>query len=376
MKPIQDHIEKAKNWLHSILEGKKISEIPQEDRNDFQSLQTGEYANWRKDTKKYFNKERDWKRLESNLQSKKKSKTIPLYRYWQSVAAVLVIGLLAAAGYWLYSDMKKVEEQIILPGSSVAYLEIDNQQKIELTAKDSLLLFHDTKAEVDSGRIVYSGAEAKRKKAEYHKINVPRNGEFYVELSDGTKVWVNSASSIGFKSRFDGKYRVVDLVGEAYFEVAKNAEQPFVVRTNNMDVRVLGTHFNIKAYPDETHTYATLNEGKIQVSKGELNEILAPDQQLSLNNSTKEFTREEVDASIYSAWVRGKFVFKDERLDDILNALSRWYDVKIFYQDQNLQDDRFSLSVNRYDDIETLLNHLRLIGGVDFEVNDGVLVVK
>jgi ferric-dicitrate binding protein FerR (iron transport regulator) len=189
-------------------------------------------------------------------------------------------------------------------------------------------------------------------------------------------VWVNSASSIGFKSRFDGKYRVVDLVGEAYFEVAKNAEQPFVVRTNNMDVRVLSTHFNIKAYPDETHTYATLNEGKIQVSKGELNEILAPGQQLSLNNSTKEFTREEVDASIYSAWVRGKFVFKDERLDDILNALSRWYDVKIFYQDQNLQDDRFSLSVNRYDDIETLLNHLRLIGGVDFEVNDGVLVVK
>ena len=378
MTSVKNYIQKAKDWVKSILaDDSKSLNLDDNDARDFESVASGEYEVWRKKQIRLFDQEKTWESIEKQINpAKEKSKVIRMLRYWPSVAAVLVIAILGAGGYWIFKDMQSIEQQIVMPGKSIAYLEIDKNKRIELTSKDTLLLFDESKAQLDSGKIVYSSAEAKKEKNEYHKINVPRNGEFYVELSDGTKVWVNSESSVGFYSKFNGKTRVVDLVGEAYFEVAKNPDQPFIVKTSNMDVRVLGTHFNVKAYADEDYTYATLNEGKIRVSKGELNELLDTDQQLALNNSTKEFSKYEVDASIYSAWVKGKFVFKDERLDDILNALGRWYDVKIFYQDQNLQDDRFSLSVNRYDDIEILLNHLRLIGGVDFEVNKGVLLVK
>jgi hypothetical protein len=300
-----------------------------------------------------------------------------LINYWQSAAAVLVIAILGSAGYILFEEFRSVEqEQIFMPGKSIAYLQVDNNKVIELNQVDTLLLFNKTKANLDSGRIVYSQAESTKEAIEYHKINVPRNGEYFVQLSDGTKVWVNSESSIGFKSRFDGKQRIVELSGEAYFEVAKNPDQPFIVRTDNMDIRVLGTHFNVKAYPDEEYTYATLNEGKIRVNKGELNEILAPNQQLALNNSTNEFSKQEVDASIYSAWVKGKFVFKDEKLEDILIALSRWYDIKIFYENARLKEDKFSISVNRYDDINVLLDHLQLTGGINFEISKNALIVK
>ena len=124
----------------------------------------------------------------------KKTKTIRLHQWWTSVAAVFVIGLLGASAYWILQDALTVEEQLVQPGSSMAYLEIDQQKRIELTSKDTLLLFDKAKAQLDSGRIVYSSAESNLKKNEYHKINVPRNGEFFVTLPDGTKVWVNSDS--------------------------------------------------------------------------------------------------------------------------------------------------------------------------------------
>lgn len=371
--PIEKYIRKAEELSKAILseEGK----VEGDDQKFVDSIKSGEYASWRNQHMKHFDKEAVKKRVDEELKLNK-GRVIQMPKWWSSVAAVMVIALLAAAGYWIYTDIQTIEEEMLVPGSSMAYLEIDDKEKIELTGKDTLLLFKESNAELDSGKIVYNAGDAASKKVEYHKINVPRNGEFYVVLSDGTKVWVNSASSIGFRSRFDGKNRIVDLEGEAYFEVAKNANQPFIVRTKTANVKVLGTHFNVKAYADEEYTYATLNEGKVQVSKGEINEILKPNEQLVINNSTAEYSKQEVDASIYSAWTKGKLLFKDERLEDILNSLSRWYDVSVFYPDEDLKDRRFSISTNRYDDIQMLLNQMELTNRVEFEINKNAIVVR
>ncbi|GAB7087175.1 FecR family protein [Marinifilum fragile] len=369
----EKYIEKAEKWSKIILTDE--GEASDQDQEVFESLKSGAYANWRKQHIHRFDKDHVKSRVDAELQINKTRK-IGIPQWLQSVAAVLIIAMLAAGGYWIYSDMQTLKENHLLPGSSMAYLEIDNQEKIELTGKDTLLLFKESKAELDSGRIVYSSSEAQNQKVEYHRINVPRNGEFFVVLSDGTKVWINSGSQLGFHSKFTGKQRIVHLEGEAYFEVSKNPEQPFVVRTNNMDVRVLGTHFNVKAYDDDEFTYATLNEGKVHVFKGEMSEVLQPDEQLVLNNNTKAFKKQIVDASIYSAWVKGKMMFKDERLEDIMNSLSRWYDVSVFYRTEELKDRRFSISTNRYGDIQTLLDQMELTNRVRFEINKNAIVVK
>lgn len=379
MKSTKNHIEKAKLWADNILGNKDDSQsLDAADIKDIESLKSGKYENWRNEVTNLFEEEKVWDSVEKKITVfAPRSETRRLINYWQSVAAVLILAVIGSAGYILFEEFRQIEqEQFIMPGKAMAYLQVDDNKVIELNKVDTLLLFNKIKANLDSGRIVYSEAESTKEAVEYHKINVPRNGEYYVQLSDETKVWVNSESSISFKSRFDGKQRVVELSGEAYFEVAKNPDQPFIVRTDNMDIRVLGTHFNVKAYPDEEYTYATLNEGKICVNKDDLNEVLAPNQQLALNNMSKEFSKQEVDASIYSAWVKGKFVFKDEKLEDILIALSRWYDIKIFYENARLKEDRFSISVNRYDDINILLDHLKLTGGINFEINKNALIVK
>lgn len=371
--PVEKYIKKAEEWSKIILTDE--GEVAKEDKAIFESVKTGEYANWRQSNMNRFDKTGIKKQIDHQLQINKVRK-VNFTKWWNSVAAVLVVGVLAGAGYLLYSDMQQVSEELIVPGSSMAYLEINNSSKIELTAKDSLLLFQQSKAQLDSGRIVYSETDGKKEKIEYHRINVPRNGEFFVQLSDGTKIWVNADSKLGFKSKFTGKQRVVDLEGEAYFEVAKNPDKPFIVRTAKADVRVLGTHFNVKAYADEDYTYATLNEGKVSVSVNNKQEILKPNEQLKIDNANSEYSKLEVDASIYSAWANGRLVFKDERLEDILISLSRWYDVSVFFQSSKLKDRKFSISINRYDDIQLLLTQIELTNRVKFEMNKNAIIVS
>lgn len=371
--PIEKYIKKAENWSKIILTNE--GEVAKEDKAIFESIKSGEYAVWRQSNVNRFDKNCVKKQIDQKLQINQVRK-INHIKWWDSVAAILIVGVLAGAGYLLYSDMQQVSEKLIVPGSSMAYLEVNNKAKIELTAKDSLLLFQESKARVDSGRIVYSETNSKEDKVEYHSINVPRNGEFFVQLSDGTKVWVNAESKLGFNSKFTGKQRLVDLEGEAYFEVAKNPDKPFIVRTSKADIRVLGTKFNVKAYRDEDYTYATLNEGKVQVRKDDLIETLKPNQQIIINNRTSEYKKKEVNASIYSAWVKGQFIFKDERLEDILISLSRWYNVSVFYPEAELKERRFSISIDRYDDIQILLNQMELTHRVDFTMNGSAIIVN
>lgn len=376
-KKIENQIRKADAYSKSVLNDQRAdSSLSQSEKDALSSVHKGEYEFWRKNHTAAYKQEQSWKEIEKELGGRNKSTKLRIMTVWRSVAAVVVIAMLAGAAYWLYSDVETKSPELVVPGKSIAYLEVNGKKKIDLTQADTLLRFHETKALIDSGMITYSAEQPKKVRNEYHNINVPRNGEYYVVLSDGTKVWVNSDSKIGFYSRFEDNKRVVDLQGEAYFEVAKDAKRPFYVKTNNMDVRVLGTHFNVKAYPDESFTYTTLSEGKVQVKMGEEYALMDPNQQVVLNNGTGKYEQKEVDASIYSAWVKGKFIFKDEPLENIMLTLSRWYDVEVFYPNQDIKDELYSMSVNRYDDIEVLLKKMEKTGALRFELKKNALIVR
>lgn len=372
---IEKYIRKAKTYSKSILQGeKKDLHLDNKELEAIDTIESKIYETWREAKVKDFDREESWENSRV-VSSQKKSKTIQLLRHWKSVAAVLVIFLLGTEAYFIVKDIQK-EDLNITPGKSIAYLEIDKNKHIELSSRDTLLLFEEAKAQIDSGSIVYSSTEARTKKNEYHKINVPRNGEYYVELSDGTKVWMNSESSLGFYSKFSDKARIVRLEGEAYFEVSKDKSRPFIVKTGDMDVRVLGTEFNVKSYPNDDHVFTTLKEGKVRVRVNDMNQTLLPNDQLVLNKQTGDIEKRQVNATIYSAWKDGMFVFKDERLEDILQAFSRWYDVEVFYPNSKMKEELFSMRVNRYEDINVILKKMEKTGVVHFELNKNALIVK
>lgn len=375
---VEKYIEKAKKWAKAITNADVESlELNEQETTNLKSLQDGSYEAWRNTHQNKFDEDEVWASIEEQITITKKSKLIQLLNYWPSVAAILVIGLFAYQAYFIYNNyQRKQMEALFTPGQSQAYLEIDNSKRIELGNLDTLILFKKAEVRLAKEKISYKASKEKEQKNEFHKINVPRNGEYYVELSDGTKVWLNSESTLGFNSRFDGKERVVELSGEAYFEVAKNPNKAFIVRTKKMDVRVLGTQFNVKAYADEDYTYATLNEGKVSVNTADQKIDLLPDEQLIFENASGESTKKQVDAAIYSAWMKGKFVFKDERLEDIMLTISRWYDIKVFFKNPKIKEERFSMSLNRYENISKILEYIEMTESVQFEIKDKALLVK
>ena len=162
----------------------------------------------------------------------------------------------------------------------------------------------------------------------YNTLTVPRGGEFALELADGTRVWLNSESTLKYPVHFTEDLRKVEITGEGYFEVAKNAGKAFVVKVNGVNVRVLGTSFNISAYSEKVVT--TLIEGKVQLQKGMDSVTLMPNQQGVWQNGEHGFEVKRVEARNYSLWRKGIFYFENTDLETILDAMARWYNVNIF----------------------------------------------
>ncbi|MCT4590442.1 MAG: DUF4974 domain-containing protein [Carboxylicivirga sp.] len=379
MDEIVNYIEKAKTWAKAILNGEY--DVNEEDQSHFNILQDGSYEKWRSDSLHYFDKELTRtelkKRLKIDHNKHGKAKTL---RYLKAAASVIVFALLGSGVYLILNNAHTGGDVLtsvqVEPGKSMAYLQVNNKEKIALSDQDTIYVFQAIKAKVDSGKIKYSRTIEDEEENEYHKIIVPAHGEYFVVLSDGTKVWINSKSTFGYYAHHSEDKRVVCLTGEAYFEVAHDAKRPFVVKTENADINVLGTKFNVKSYKRDKYTYTTLNEGKVRVASRNHNVSIRPNEQVIMNNITTDFEIRKVDASVYSAWANGKLVFKDERLDEILSTLSRWYDVSIFYPEPSLKNLRFSLSTNRYDNISTLLDQMELTKKIDFEVIGNAVIVR
>ncbi len=191
-------------------------------------------------------------------------------------------------------------------------------------------------------------------------------------LADGTEIWLNSCSSLEFPARFSGDERRVRLLsGEAYFEVAKNAGKPFIVEAQGKEVRVLGTAFDVDIYEGEFAT--TLVTGKVEVSTGEKEYLLSPSMQLRMADGRTELRK--VKAEDFAAWKDGVLVFRKQRLEKVLAALARWYDIEVFFQKEELKDLHFTGILERHGGVEELMDFLGRTGSVKFTLNGRLLMV-
>lgn len=332
----------------------------------------------------------------------KKSKYIKL---WQSIAAAAVILITISVGLFFYADdntftdfgSSELAKIDIKGGGNNAVLTLADGRKIELTnvadgqiAEQSGLSIRKTA----DGQIVYEVSSAAKvhgkEEVEYNIISTPKGGQYQVNLPDGTRVWLNASTSLKFPTVFVGRdKRMVELKGEGYFEVAKlntggkalkSAKHiPFVVKTNDQEVEVLGTHFNISNYADDAETKTTLLEGAVKVKgisamrdHAVNGVILSPGQQASLKAG--QLNVKTVDLSAEVAWINGYFVFKDEGIRSIMRKIARWYDVEVVFS-KDFRDRSFEGSISRFKNISEVLRKFELTGDIHFKIEERRITV-
>lgn len=274
-------------------------------------------------------------------------------------------------------EVKKID---VLPGEKKAILTLaDNSQVIldnessQQVAKQSGIVIHQTA----DGQLIYHFEDIHAKKnvpVQFNTISTPTGGEYKIQLVDGTVVWLNALSSLRFPTSFKGNERHVELIGEAYFEVAPNAKMPFKVTSNGQIVEVLGTHFNVSAYKEERQIKTTLLEGSVKVStmNESLHKILKPGYQSILNAG--RFSVQKVDIEEAVAWKNGYFIFLDEDLKSIMRKISRWYNVDVVYQntDMNL---KFGGAISRKRKLSEVLQLLEMTDNIRFKVEERRITV-
>jgi ferric-dicitrate binding protein FerR (iron transport regulator) len=223
------------------------------------------------------------------------------------------------------------------------------------------------------GRLAYEAAKESSDAVAYNVLTIPRGGKYNIVLEDGTKVWLNSASSLRFPTAFKGKERRVELTGEGYFEVAKNTAMPFVVSTGNgHEVEVLGTHFNIMSYADESTEKTTLLEGAVRVRKGTGSVVLAPGQQSWGDRGSLRVIK-DADVAEAMAWKNDLFKFSQADMPSIMRQIARWYDVDVTYQEDI--PGHFSGTIPRSADLEKVFHMLELTGSVHFTIKGRQVLV-
>lgn len=221
----------------------------------------------------------------------------------------------------------------------------------------------------DSGSLSYTPIrDTVPIKITYHTLTVPKGCEFSLTLSDGSRVWLNAGSKLKYPEVFAGDHREVYLEGEAYFEVARNEQASFSVYTRDMNLQVLGTSFNIKAYPDETETVTTLLSGSIEQHYPSSRQTLKllPSQQSHFDCHTGNLQILEADPEEVLAWKNGKFIARDKTLEEIFRELTRWYDFEVVFTRPALRQLRFHLHTNRYASIREILDNLQSTNGIHF----------
>lgn len=325
---------------------------------------------------------------ESSLQeilAMEQLKSVPVVKHWKwlrftAAAAAMIIGLGTFLYLTIYDAPQKTTSMAqandIAPGKNTATLTLANGKKILLSntlngeiAKESGVVI----TKMADGQLVYEIKDQQAGSADQMNTLSTANGEQYrLLLPDGTSVWLNAASSLKFPSTFSGlAQRRVELDGEGYFEVKKDKEHAFVVVSREQEVEVLGTHFNVNAYSDESNIKTTLLEGSVKINK---NIILKPGEQSSFLKSGSILLK-QVDVEEAVSWKEGYFRFDQKDLRSIMRNISRWYDVEVVYKDSRLEKLTFSGTVSRYSSVSKILEILELSKEVRFSLEGRRIIV-
>ncbi len=258
----------------------------------------------------------------------------------------------------------------MLTTSDGSTIVLDSIQNGTITHKGA------TQITKQGGMLIYNVSSSTGQDAPvvYNTLTTPKGGQYQVVLPDGSKVWLNAASSLHFPSAFPGRERVVELTGEAYFEVVKNKKKPFHVRVGNMSVNVLGTHFNVNAYPDENSIKTSLLEGSVKIVTGKASGILRPGEQAVLNNQGDKVDINDANLDDVMAWKNGLFQFDGAGITSIMKEIGRWYNVQIVYNGK-IPERRFDGKISRNAQLSEVLRILEL-SNVKFSVVGNSIIVQ
>ena len=318
--------------------------------------------------------ERRWREFRQRVMGGRQRLWVQAMRY----AAIVLVPLAAAAYLWTMfhpAEPATEAETPIVPGTFRAQLTLDDGRTVALdsAAFRSIGQLPEATVEVADRVLTYTRSDhATPAEVKYNTLEIPRGGEYALQLADGSRVWLNAETRLRYPVAFAGTERRVELTGEAYFEVSKDATRPFIVRANGVDVRVLGTSFNVAAYGAEVVT--TLVEGRVAVEAGSERVTLEPDRQAVWDGERMEVR--QVDASNYGLWRKGIFYFEDRRLEEILDALARWYGVEVFYVNPETKDMRFTVEIKRYENIDAILRRIAQTERVHFGVSGRTVTVQ
>ncbi|NOU59298.1 FecR family protein [Marinifilum caeruleilacunae] len=303
-----------------------------------------------------------------------------------AASILLMAGLFSVMMYLGHEDPGISQEEqwltAIEPGSNKAELVLADGKVLDLDAKrrkNEIQEKDGTRISNTGSSLVYDASSKMSEKLSYNSLVVPRGGEFQLELEDGTKVWINSETRLRYPTKFPKGERVVLLEGEAYFEVSKDQNRPFIVKTQGVDVRVLGTQFNISSYAEDETIQTTLVEGSVAVMDSKnpkTNLLLDPGYQAVYAKAAKQLENKKVNVDLYTSWKDGKFVFEQASLYDIMNKVSRWYDVKVFYQNNEAGDLNFTGTLKRYENLDRLLGMIEKTNEVKFFFKDNTIIVQ
>ena len=323
-------------------------------------------------------REQVWNKIEKQIAPQRSRLSLRWIGYAASVMILVVAGWFA---FQMSDNKDSVQEgkkvARITPGTQKAILHLDNGEQVVLADNNTVIVEDSLSGKIEQvdKTLVYQ-TESTVKEERLNVLEIPNGGEFQVTLADGSRVWLNAGTRLTYTIAFVGKERRVRLDGEGYFEVERDESKPFIVEINGMEVKVLGTSFNLRSFAADNRSTATLVSGKIEVKTPTQRIELLPNQQADLLVGENKLAVREVDAVAYSAWTKGRFVFRRERLETILDDVSRWYNVTVFYEQSRVKDILFSGIVERYADISETLEMLEKTGKVNFIVDEQKIIVR
>ena len=367
----EEEMSRLRVWLD---ENERHQRLLEELRDkDVLQREIGEYVS--------FDTSRRWGQLKEVMEEPVR-KGHSLLKVWGAVAAV-VVAFVGGLLYWQMTgspqpEVKQVAIARIEQGGMRAVLITETGQQVVLQGlKDTCLNITGTETLNirEDGSLKYS-LSALSSMSEWHTLRIPKGGEYKIVLDDGTEIWLNSASELKYPAHFVGNERRVQLTGEAYFQVARNEAAPFIVETRDMDVKVLGTSFNVSVYEDEESCHATLVEGRVEVNDKVNGEkvVLTPGKQALLRGG--EMTVREVNTKLYTLWRLDRFTFASEDMEGVIRKLSRWYNVEFFFSNPSMKQKRFTGSLPKYADISQVLKMIEMTTDIKFEIKEHTIMIQ